>query len=391
MTIVEGQKVEVKWHYSNKEWFINLGYSFSKYNDTISVNISELMGASKSKIKVNCDQCGCMYEQQYCVANNRTNHFCNRKCYHKFREINGSPNNTRLKINCSYCNDLFEIQSYRVEALEKGEVNSLCCSRVCQNKLIGLNNRGENHKNYKGNITLKCQYCEDDFEVAFNRKETAKYCSVKCQRKGVGLQNIPTKLKTISCTTCGENFQQWEHNINKYETHYCSIKCRTKNQGYFLSKQNRDTECQRVLNNLLDELNINYVNEKPYVYYAVDNYLTDFNLIIEVMGDYWHANPKTYTSYECLNEMQRKRVKTDKSKKSFLDNKYGIKVLYLWESDLLDRSQLCKEIIINYILNKGSLDDYNSFNFFYDGDLKVKQDIVLPYFMKKNTKKQVIS
>lgn len=45
---------------------------------------------------------------------------------------------------------------------------------------------------------------------------------------------------------------------------------------------------------ILDELNIKYEEEKISGYYAFDYYLLDFNIYIEVDGDYWHSNPKFY-------------------------------------------------------------------------------------------------
>ena len=53
----------------------------------------------------------------------------------------------------------------------------------------------------------------------------------------------------------------------------------------------RNSKIQLKINSILDELKINYEREKIFEYYAADNYLNDFNLIIEVMGDYWHGNP----------------------------------------------------------------------------------------------------
>lgn len=32
-------------------------------------------------------------------------------------------------------------------------------------------------------ITLKCKICNNEFTVASNRKNTAKYCSVECRNK----------------------------------------------------------------------------------------------------------------------------------------------------------------------------------------------------------------
>lgn len=390
--IITSQKTTVKWHYSNKEHFTSFGYSFSKYGDEISVNVFELMSGSKVKIDVQCDYCDDIFKQRYNVVINRNKHFCNRKCYENYLSSNGSPNNTRVKINCSYCDKEIEVKNYRYENLINGNQESICCSRDCQNKLIGEKNRGVNSPNYKGNIKKSCEICNETFEVAQNRKESAKYCSVKCQRIGVGKQNIPKKLRNVTCDNCCKPIQKWEHILNRYEFHFCSNKCRLKYQGYFVSKQQNkieDTACQKEVNNLLQKLGVSYENEKPFNYYAVDNYLTNNNLIIEVMGDYWHSNPNVYPNYADLNEMQLKRVKTDKSKFTYLKDKYGINVLYLWEHDINKNIDLCEKLIIEYIETNGILKNFNSFNYsINNGELELKQKIIHPHFLVANTKRQ---
>lgn len=101
-------------------------------------------------------------------------------------------------------------------------------------------------------------------------------------------------------------------------------------------------------------MNIKYINEKTFKYYSVDNYLVDYNLIIEIMGDYFHANPILYDNYDNLNEMQKKDIIRDKRKNTYIKK---------------------------YIENSGKLDDYNSFNFlFYDDTLALKSNIINPYF-----------
>ena len=78
---------------------------------------------------------------------------------------------------------------------------------------------------------------------------------------------------------------------------------------------NRQTAPQRKVNAMLDKLEISFVNEKIFKYYSVDNYISNSNLIIEVMGDYFHANPILYNDYNKLNEMQQKDIIRDKRKK----------------------------------------------------------------------------
>jgi hypothetical protein len=47
-----------------------------------------------------------------------------------------------------------------------------------------------------------------------------------------------------------------------------------------------------------------YLNEKQFQYFAVDNYLEEYNLIIEVMGTYWHCDNRFYPTVNY--EMQKK-------------------------------------------------------------------------------------
>ena len=64
-------------------------------------------------------------------------------------------------------------------------------------------------------IKLFCIQCSKDFEVDNRRKETAKFCSHKCQGE------FNKKTKFIKCLNCGK-----EKEIANYQKHkYCSIKC----------------------------------------------------------------------------------------------------------------------------------------------------------------------
>ena len=144
----------------------------------------------------------------------------------------------------------------------------------------------------------------------------------------------------------------------------------------------RQTKPQKIVNNLLNELDIKYENEKIFKYYAVDNYLINYNLIIEVMGDYFHANPHVYQKNQ-LNNMQLKDVKRDKRKHTYIKKYNNIEILYLWETEIQQNTELCKLLIKEYVKNKGRLDNYNSFNFIISNrELKLKENIINPYFIK---------
>lgn len=248
----------------------------------------------------------------------------------------------------------------------------------------------------------KCEICGELYETKKN--STQRFCSQKCQGKWqstqTGLLNPRNKLIHYTCENCGKEGLVKRKQYIHCEHHFCSDYCRAtwyKNNVYrtpewreksrkqavrILSKGQVDlnTKPQIIINNLLDDMNISYINEKGYVYYSVDNYLDKNNLIIEVMGDYWHGSPIKYK--DKLNDVQRNRIGKDKAKHSYIKNNYGIEILYLWEDDIYNRLDLCRALIQLYILKKGLLNNYNSFNYYLseDGNIILNSNIIKPYF-----------
>jgi very-short-patch-repair endonuclease len=66
-------------------------------------------------------------------------------------------------------------------------------------------------------------------------------------------------------------------------------------------------------------------------------------LLIEVDGDYFHANPDVYTEGD-LNSMQKRNVKNDEFKDT-LANGRGYVLTRVWESDLAKKYEEVKDSI----------------------------------------------
>jgi len=153
-------------------------------------------------------------------------------------------------------------------------------------------------------------------------------------------------------------------------------------QQYASGILNRQTKPQIIINSLLSDNNISYVNEKTFKYYSVDNFLDEHNLIIEVMGDYFHANPLIYDDYSVLNSMQKKDIIRDKRKNTYIYKYFNIHILYIWESDIKNNPKLCESLILKYIECCGLLDDYNSFNYHLTNNTVIlNSNIINPYFI----------
>ena len=141
----------------------------------------------------------------------------------------------------------------------------------------------------------------------------------------------------------------------------------------------RDTIPQRIVNEWLNEMNYAYTNEELFNSFQVDNYLVDYNLAIEVMGDYWHSNPLVFPDIKQGDPL--KRIERDQTKRRVLLMEHGISTLYLWESDIKNREEVCRALIRMFVENKGCLANYNSFNYSCEsGFLKLKEPVITAFF-----------
>lgn len=95
----------------------------------------------------------------------------------------------------------------------------------------------------------------------------------------------------------------------------------------------------------LDNLKIDYerhfyINRKQY-----DFYIKKFNLLIEVNGDFWHANPVNYKENDKLNFGKGKIVTAKELwekdlKKKKLAESSGHSILYIWENEIKSNKNL---------------------------------------------------
>lgn len=171
-----------------------------------------------------------------------------------------------------------------------------------------------------------CEICGSLMHVS--KKSTQRFCSIQCQKiwqtQQVGELNARFTQEKVKCDYCDTYFFIKKYKLVNNQKHFCSKECRqvwystvwsqadewkeeSRTRAVKMLHNNKMgtlTKPQIIVNNLLDLSNIMYTNEEPFVYYSIDNYLTDYNLVIEVMGDYWHGNP---LKFDKLNDLQQKK------------------------------------------------------------------------------------
>ena len=247
----------------------------------------------------------------------------------------------------------------------------------------------------------KCPICGLSFETS--KKSKQKFCSLKCQgewqSQQIGILNPRFTQQKIPCEYCGKEFYTKQYKLRNGQHNFCCNECRQKWYSEIWSQDSTWKEIskkravnilsnqknpsinstpQLKLNKLLNILHIDFINEYPCEYYSIDNYLPKYNLMIEVMGDFWHCNPQKYK--EIKQNIQMQRIPKDKAKHSYIKNQYNIEILYLWENDIINNIDLCKKLVLKYISQNGILKNYHSFNYSLDdNNLLLSDNIIIPY------------
>lgn len=119
----------------------------------------------------------------------------------------------------------------------------------------------------------------------------------------------------------------------------------------------KKTEQEKKFERYLIQNNINYKYSFIYKRRQFDFLLIDYNTVVELHGDYWHANPKYWDVYgnddtkKKLYKTQKMKIKDDIIKENMIrESQYSF--IQFWEDDILNNfdkiDEEIKKIINNY-------------------------------------------
>lgn len=112
------------------------------------------------------------------------------------------------------------------------------------------------------------------------------------------------------------------------------------------------TKIEKITQDILEKNNIQY--ERNYkICYEINKYklydffIVDKNILIEIDGDYWHANPDIFSF---LNDVQKNNIKNDLFKNE-LASKNSLHLLRFWETEVYscDYENNLLEKIFSYV------------------------------------------
>lgn len=135
----------------------------------------------------------------------------------------------------------------------------------------------------------------------------------------------------------------------KYTANPAAAKAKKKKKLQAKAKKmsNKMTAPEREFEKMLKEIGVEYELQKVVESKIFDFYIPSKNMIVEVDGDYWHANPMIYES-EDLNKIQARNVRNDQYKE-ILAKGNGFKLERVWEHDLKNNYEEQKERFKNIL------------------------------------------
>lgn len=129
------------------------------------------------------------------------------------------------------------------------------------------------------------------------------------------------------------NYQRW---LIKYGKEEADRRQLLWSKNNVLPTKSKNTKPELLFQNILDNLNIEYLKQKVIRKYRCDFYIPEYHLIVEIDGDYWHANPAKYSAEDLIGakkQLAKEIWENDKKKSSTIISE-GYNLIRYWASEL---------------------------------------------------------
>ncbi|HPM21465.1 MAG TPA: hypothetical protein PLY35_09490 [Thermotogota bacterium] len=129
-----------------------------------------------------------------------------------------------------------------------------------------------------------------------------------------------------------EHIEKHKKSVKKYwDVEDNKIAARMRMTEWMKKNQRKHkTNLEYMFETILIDLNLNYIYQYDVDGYNYDFYLTDYGIIIEVDGDWYHCNPEFYSP---ISEIQIHTIEHDNIKNKVALNN-NIPLLRFWEYDI---------------------------------------------------------
>lgn len=240
-----------------------------------------------------------------------------------------------IMLTCSHCTKPFRRRQCEMPHLNRRGIFTYYCSRSCYGEAQRKQLPDCIASEYEGGtstVELGLKYGVTGTTVVKRLRSLG--VSIRDKAEHLALHN-PTKGKGHTEATKQKlreaNLRQFSR-VGARERH-ASITRRLISEG----KVPKTSSVEDKVANFLEEIGLPFQRSKPIrgergTFVACVDFLLPDNVVLEVQGDYWHANPQVYPSGP-IHASQRKSVQNDIRKHEELTS-LGYLVVYVWEAEV---------------------------------------------------------
>lgn len=269
--------------------------------------------------------------------------FCSKECYHEYKVGKPIHSEDSIKKRSDSLKNLHSNMSYEDKKVRYGKIS--------ESKKYKYSD--EEVDNVKRLLNLKLLNLETiSFKTALSKKVVKRIIDENGLKELFENKFIATPKHILSMS---------EEDINKfikdiYELDYYkfsekySLPEKTMKRlynFYNISKISlKETLPEKTVRNILECEKIPYKREKYLDKTIRVDFLLENNRVIEVQGDYFHANPEIYDSK--LTSMQERNIKNDNRKRNFFKEN-GYDLLEIWEKEIKESTEEVTKKIKDFI------------------------------------------
>ena len=273
--------------------------------------------ARKDKIQIRCSNCGNMFSIGYRDENETKPYLCKR-C-----SCSGERNPFFGKCHTE---DMKKQQSQKMKGRYVGEKNPMFGKNIKDFMSKEKYDEWKKHHSFPGEKNPMFGKKISDHMSKGSYEEWLR------KHKEAHKQYPPEKRLEISRKLSAA---QRRYQMRDPEE-YSKVKARGGRAASNKQTMYRKTKPESILENYLKQNNISY-DYSAIMGDSKRNYQYDFiihgkRILIEVDGDYWHANPN-YKPERPLTEQQKKNILNDKEKDKFAEE-HNFKLIRIWESEI---------------------------------------------------------
>lgn len=160
----------------------------------------------------------------------------------------------------------------------------------------------------------------------------------------LGKQRLSNKPVTARMKL--SNFERWVDQFGLDEAVRRQLDWQAKN---VLPAKSRHTKPELMLADMLRLMNVKFIDQFPLPRMYCDFFLPDYNMIVEVDGDYWHANPSLFAPTDLIGKKKTmaQEIWARDAERTNKIQSLGYKVMRIWSSDLKKTTaqQLVEDIV----------------------------------------------